>query len=73
MDLALVDFKRIDIPKSFCEKFINGQFYKLKENFSNENYRVYSDDKFLGIGEIRKKDGEFFLKMKKNLIGDLWK
>lgn len=73
MDLALMDFKRIDIPKSFCEKFINGQFYKLKENFSNENYRVYSDDKFLGIGEIRKKDGEFFLKMKKNLIGDLWK
>ena len=68
---SLMDFKRIDIPKSFCEKFINGQFYKLKENFSDENYRVYSDNKFLGIGEIRKKDGEFFLKMKKNLIGDL--
>ncbi|MBS5946575.1 MAG: tRNA pseudouridine(55) synthase TruB, partial [Peptoniphilus harei] len=25
MDLALIDFKRIDIPKSFCEKFIMGQ------------------------------------------------
>ena len=73
MDLALIDFKRIDIPKSFCEKFIMGQFYKLKEKLNDENYRVYSDDKFLGIGEIRKKDGEFFLKMKKNLIGDLWK
>lgn len=30
MDLALMDFKRIDIPKSFCDKFIMGQFYKLK-------------------------------------------
>lgn len=73
MDLALIDFKRIDIPKSFCEKFIMGQFYKLKEKLNDENYRVYSEDKFLGIGEIREKDGEFFLKMKKNLIGDLWK
>ncbi len=71
MDLALIDFKRIDIPKSFCEKFIMGQFYKLKEKLNDENYRVYSDDKFLGIGEIREKDEEFFLKMKKNLIGDL--
>ena len=73
MDLALKDFKRIDIPKSFCDKFIMGQFYKLKENLKDENYRVYSEDKFLGIGEIMEKDGEFFLKMKKNLIGDLWK
>ena len=73
MDLALIDFKRIDIPKSFCEKFIMGQFYKLKEKLNDENYRVYSEDNFLGIGEIREKDGEFFLKMKKNLIGDLWK
>lgn len=73
MDLALIDFKRIDIPKSFCEKFIVGQFYKLKEKLNDENYRVYSEDNFLGIGEIREKDGEFFLKMKKNLIGDLWK
>lgn len=71
MDLALMDFKRIDIPKSFCEKFIMGQFYKLKEKLNDENYRVYSEDNFLGIGEIREKDGEFFLKMKKNLIGDL--
>ena len=73
MDLALIDFKRIDIPKSFCEKFIVGQFYKLKEKLNDENYRVYSEDNFLGIGEIREKDGEFFLKMKKNLIGDIWK
>ena len=73
MDLALIDFKRIDIQKSFCEKFIMGQFYKLKEKLNDENYRVYSEDDFLGIGEVREKDGEFFLKMKKNLIGDLWK
>lgn len=73
MDLALIDFKRIDIPKNFCEKFIMGQFYKLKEKLNDENYRVYSENNFLGIGEIREKDGEFFLKMKKNLIGDLWK
>lgn len=73
MDMALNEFKRIDLPKSFCEKFLMGQFYKLKENLDNEIYRVYSDDLFLGLGEIREKNGELFLKMKKKLIGDLWK
>lgn len=73
MDLALSEFDKIEIPYSFCQRFLNGQFYKLKDNLEVESYRVYSDNKFLGIGEVRKKDGEIFLKMKKRLIGDLWK
>lgn len=73
MELALADFDKVEIPYSFCQKFLNGQFYKLKDNLKVESYRVYSDNKFLGIGEVRKKDGEIFLKMKKRLIGDLWK
>lgn len=68
MDLALSNLKRLDIPSFFCEKFLMGQFYKLDKNLINEDYRIYSNDRFLGIGEIRKKDGEIFLKMKKNLM-----
>lgn len=73
MDLALADFDKVEIPYSFCQRFLNGQFYKLKDNLKVESYRVYSDNKFLGIGEVIKKDGEIFIKMKKRLIGDLWK
>lgn len=73
MDLALTNFKRININDNFCKKFLNGQFYKLDAKLKNENYRVYCDDKFLGIGEIRIIDGNFYLKLKKKLIGDLWK
>ncbi|WP_235932804.1 tRNA pseudouridine(55) synthase TruB [Peptoniphilus faecalis] len=71
MDLALNNLKRFDLPSYFCEKFLMGQFYKLDENLINEDYRIYSEGRFLGIGEIRKKDGDIFLKMKKKLIGDL--
>ena len=73
MDLALADFDKVEIPYSFCQRFLNGQFYKLNDNLKVESYRVYSDNKFLGIGEVIKKDGEIFIKMKKRLIGDLWK
>lgn len=73
MDMALSNFKRIEIDKSFCKKFLNGQFYKVKDSLENEDYRVYCDNLFLGIGEIRYIDNEAYLKMKKKLIGDLWK
>jgi len=72
MELALENLKRIEIPKSFKQNFLNGQFYKLQDKCEIENYRVYCEDLFLGIGEIRIENGSFFLKMKKKLIGDLW-
>lgn len=71
MELALENLKRIEIPKSFKQNFLNGQFYKLQDKCEIENYRVYCEDLFLGIGEIRIENGSFFLKMKKKLIGDL--
>lgn len=71
MDLALSSFKKIYIDKSFLYRFLNGQFYKLNDKLENEEYRVYCDNKFLGIGEIRYIDNEPYLKMKKKLIGDL--
>lgn len=71
MDLALSSFSRIDIDKNYYEKFLNGQFYRLNNKVEDKEYRVYSDNKFLGIGEIRIIDGKFYLKMKKKLIGDL--
>lgn len=71
MELALENLKRIEIPKSFKQNFLNGQFYKLQYKCEIENYRVYCEDLFLGIGEIRIENDSFFLKMKKKLIGDL--
>lgn len=73
MDMALSNFKRIEIDKSFYKKFLNGQFYKVKDSLEDEDYRVYCDNLFLGLGEIRYIDNEVYLKMKKKLIGDLWK
>lgn len=71
MDLALTNLKRIDIDKIFCSKFLNGQFYKLNYKLKDDNYRVYCDNLFLGIGEIRFINEIPHLKMKKRLIGDL--
>lgn len=73
MDMALCNFKKIEIDRSFCKEFLNGQFYKVKDSLEDEDYRVYCDNLFLGIGEIRYIDNEAYLKMKKKLIGDLWK
>ena len=41
MELALENLKRIEIPKSFKQNFLNGQFYKLQATCEIENYRVY--------------------------------
>ncbi len=73
MDLALTNLKKIDLDKRFLNKFLNGQFYRLNHEPEVDNYRVYCENLFLGIGEIRFIDEKPYLKMKKRLIGDLWK
>lgn len=73
MDLALTNLKKIDLDKRFLNKFLNGQFYRLNHKSEVDNYRVYCENLFLGIGEIRFIDEKPYLKMKKRLIGDLWK
>lgn len=71
MDKALLDLKKISINKNYKKFMLNGRFYKLNKKYPDENYRVYCDEDFLGIGEIRIIDNEYFLKMKKNLTGGL--
>lgn len=71
MDKALLDLKKISINKNYKKFMLNGRFYKLNKKYPDENYRVYCDGEFLGIGEIRIIDNEYFLKMKKNLTGGL--
>ncbi|WP_411354847.1 tRNA pseudouridine(55) synthase TruB [Peptoniphilus harei] len=71
MDLALTNLKKIDLDKRFLNKFLNGQFYRLNHEPEVDNYRVYCENLFLGIGEIRFIDEKPYLKMKKRLIGDL--
>ena len=71
MDLALTNLKKIDLDKRFLNKFLNGQFYRLNYKPEDGNYRVYCDNLFLGIGEIRFINEVPYLKMKKRLVGDL--
>ena len=41
MDMALSNFKKIEIDRSFCKEFLNGQFYKVKDSLEDEDYRLY--------------------------------
>lgn len=69
IDQALLHIKRFDIPNSFYNKIINGLFYPLEEDLKDDLYRLYCKEIFIGIGEIRKKDNKYFIKLKKKLIG----
>jgi len=71
MDKALTNLDKININKGYRDFILNGRFYKLKKDYPFDNYRVYCGKEFLGIGEIRKIDDEYYLKMKKNLTGGL--
>ncbi|MGI5949614.1 tRNA pseudouridine(55) synthase TruB [Peptoniphilus sp.] len=70
IDKALDNLKNIKINANFRDRILNGVFYKLDDEYSESEYKIYCGDEFLGIGEIRKIDGEYFLKMKKRLIGE---
>lgn len=71
IDKALNNLHYININSNFRDRILNGVFYKLDKEYSSKEYRVYSGDEFLGIGEIRIIDGKYFLKIKKRLIGEV--
>ena len=45
------NYDKIVLDKQKLHHFLNG--VKLTQNFSNGIYAVYSEDKFIGIGEIK--------------------
>ncbi len=71
IDKALNNLQFININPNFRDRILNGVFYQLDKVYPQKDYRVYSGDEFLGIGEIRITDGKYFLKIKKRLIGEV--
>lgn len=70
IDFALMEFKSIKIQDEFYRKLVNG----VKVQIDNEEYligdilRVYSKNKFIGIGEVIVRDQLKLLKMNKVFV-----
>lgn len=70
MDMALDKLIRIDVDKGYLAKIINGALVPvtvIDPKYGN-NYRVYCDSKFIGIGRIISKEDKQFIKMDKVLV-----
>lgn len=71
IDKAIGHIDQIDVPKSLYKKLINGVPLEMGNDYLNKIdniYRVYSCDQFIGIGKIRQKENNLYLKMDKILI-----
>lgn len=70
IDFALMKFKSIKIPDDFYKPLVNGVkiIINNKELLLGESLRVYSKNKFIGIGEIIEKDNLQLLKMNKVFV-----
>jgi tRNA pseudouridine55 synthase len=58
LESALNDYKKIEINNSDKPKFLNGVKLTVDDNLDCTYYRVYSDDEFLGLGQIRETDNK---------------
>ena len=70
IDMALDSLDKIEIHESFYNKIINGVIVPVESININLNdiYRVYCDNKFIGIGKIIIKESKEFIKMDKVFI-----
>lgn len=70
IDYALMQFEEINMPSAFYKNLKNGMKIKVEKNQYNLNklYRVYSNNVFIGLGEIIEKDGIHLLKMNKVFV-----
>lgn len=69
MDIALTHLDKIIVENHLYSQLINGAKIPLpKSNHTdNRNYRIYCEDKFIGIGRIITKDNHPLLKVDKML------
>ena len=71
IDKAIGHIDQIEVPESLYKKLINGVPLELGNDYLNKIdniYRVYSCNQFIGIGKIRQKENNLYLKMDKILI-----
>lgn len=70
IDFALMEFQKIDIEENLYKKLVNGVKIEMrdKNHLIGKTLRVYSRDKFIGIGEIIEKDHLQLLKMNKVFV-----
>lgn len=70
MDMALDTLDMIEVEEKYFSKLINGVIVPIKviDLNTEDNYRVYCDNKFIGIGKIIKKENTEFIKMNKVFI-----
>ncbi|MDR7869947.1 MAG: tRNA pseudouridine(55) synthase TruB [Tissierellaceae bacterium] len=70
IDMALDSLDKIIIDKNYFNQIINGVIVPLesKDINMNKNYRIYCNDRFIGIGKIIIKDDTEFIKMDKVFI-----
>ena len=64
IDIALKNFEKIVLDKSYLEKLINGQVVEVEKNYG-KIIRVYCEDEFLGLGNNYGENDKNFLKMEK--------
>ncbi|TJX67056.1 tRNA pseudouridine(55) synthase TruB [Soehngenia saccharolytica] len=72
IDKAIEYMDRIDVNKECFVKLCNGNSISVEPTYSllpNTNLRVYSDNIFIGIGQIALINNQTILKMKKVLLG----
>jgi tRNA pseudouridine55 synthase len=70
IDMVLESLDKVIIDKKYFKQIINGVIIPIENiDFNHNDYiRVYCDDKFIGIGEIIKKNNKEFIKMDKVFI-----
>ncbi|MBS4539894.1 tRNA pseudouridine(55) synthase TruB [Clostridium sp. D2Q-11] len=73
IDYPLINMKEIKVDKKFLKHLSNGlkistRRLNIKHFDIDEEYRVYSESVFIGIGSIIKDNEDIFLKMNKVLV-----
>ena len=70
IDMALDTLEKLEISKAYFDKIINGVIVPIESVGLdiNKSFRVYCDDKFIGVGKIIIKDHQEFIKMDKVFI-----
>lgn len=70
IDMALDSLEKLEVHKSLYNKIINGVIVPVEsiDVNLNDRYRIYCDNKFIGIGNIIIKESKKFIKMDKVFI-----
>lgn len=71
MDEAISHIEKILVPDDFYSRLVNGALIPVGKDYidsHNKVFRIYCQEKFIGIGKIVVKDDIYYLKMDKVLL-----